>query len=466
MGLYKRNQIPELLEKIEKKTPCQVYLCFGERYLCRQAAAQLEEKLLAGGGSVHSIDGTAEDGTRLLSRLLSLTILPGRQVYRVADTTLFHSREVGEQIWDKACKAMEGGKKEAAGRYLSTLLRIGSVTSQSNTPFTDISGAQWPKLFGFPQPEKDLRWADELIGPQRTDSPTARDPVDKLMAAIEQGLPPHNLLLLMAEHVDKRKKLFTHIKKFGEIIDCSVAEGSSRAAVQQQKEVIREMVTATLAKMNKTIEPQALELLFERVGFHPVGAVLEIEKLALYADERQKITRSDLEQMVGRTREDAIFELTEALGNDNPGRLMTVLDHLLDDGIHPLAIIASLRNHLRRMLIFKALQERKTPTWSPRLTSGDFQKMYLPALKETGLWPDLLKAHPYALYVGFNKASKLSEGNLKKGLFLLLEAEFKLKGSPVPGRIVIEELLFSLTMLYLAPAAQQRMLDGHDLKTV
>lgn len=81
------------------------------------------------------------------------------------------------------------------------------------------------------------------------------------------------------------------------------------------------------------------------------------------------------------------------------------------------------------------------------MSSNDFQKIYLPALKETGVWPDLLKGHPYALYVGFNKASQQSSGNLKKALTLLLEAEFKLKGSPIPGRIVIEELLLSLMKL-------------------
>lgn len=446
MGLHKRAEIGALLEKIAQGERCQVYLCFGERYLCRQAAEQLEERLLAGGGAVHSLDGAVEDGSRLLSRLLSLTLLPGLQVYRVTDTTLFHSREVGEQLWDKACKARENDKPRVAVRYLSSLLQLGSVSVQTPAVFSDISVDQWPKLFGFPHPGQNLSWADELLGGIERQPANAKNPVDKLMTAIKAGLPPHNLLLLTAEHVDKRKKLFTLIKKHGEIIDCSVAEGSSRAAVQQQKEVIREMVQAVLAKMNKTIEPQALETLFERVGFHPVGAVLEIEKIALYVDERQRISRDDVDQMVGRTREDAIFELTEALGNNNPARVMTVLAHLLSDAVHPLAIIASLRNYLRRLLIFRSLQNRETPPWSA-MSSNDFQKIYLPALKETGAWPDLLKGHPYALYVGFNKASQQSSGNLKKALTLLLEAEFKLKGSPIPGRIVIEELLLSLMKL-------------------
>ncbi len=466
MGLHKRTELEPLLEKIRQGERRQVYLFFGERYLCRQAAQQLEKCLLSAcGGSVHALDGSAEDISRLLARLLSLTLLPGLQIYQVTDTSLFHSREVGEQIWNKACKAMQNDKTQAASRYLVSLLHLGSVTMGSSNVFSDISSSQWPKLFGFPHPGQDLGWADELIGEHQVPTAASKDPVEKLMHSIKEGLPDNNLLLLTAEHVDKRKKLFTHIKKHGEIIDCSVAEGSSRAALNQQKTVIREMVNTTLTRMNKTIEPGALDMLFERVGFHPVGAVLEVEKLALFADEKDRITSRDVDQMVGRTREDAIFQLTEALGNNKAAQVMITLDHLLSDGVHALAIIASLRNYLRRLLIFKSLQQRQEPTWSARMSSNDFQNIYLPALKETGLWPELLKGHPYGLYVGFGKASRFTIENLKRSLGLLLEAEFRLKGSPVPSRIVIEDLLLSLLELNRPTAARKQGLDKHHLKT-
>jgi len=445
MGLIKRSAMGPLLDAVRSGERKQVYLFFGERYLCRQAVEQLEEALQKGQqGSVHGLDGSVEDASRLLSRLLSFTLLPGLQIYRVVDATLFHSKEVGEQIWDKACRAHQDGKDQAAGRHLKNLLRLGSVSGDGRTIFSDIAAGQWSKLFGFAHPGEDLSWADRLVPPGELPAAGAKAPLDKLMAAIADGLPATNVLILTAEHVDKRKKLFTHIKKHGEIIDCSVADGSSRAAVQQQKDVIREMAQTALKKMDKTIDPAALEMLFERVGFHPVGAVLEVEKLALYTDERQRITREDVDRMVGRTREDAIFELTEALGNGDLAAALVTLDHLLNDGVHGLAIVASLRNYLRRMLIFNSLQNRSQPSWSPSMQSNEFQNSYLPALKETGVWPELLKGHPYALYMGFRKASQMQSDALKKSLSMLLDAEFRLKGSPVPLRIVLEELLASL----------------------
>jgi len=117
-------------------------------------------------------------------------------------------------------------------------------------------------------------------------------------------------------------------------------------------------------------------------------------------------------------------------------------------------------------LIIKALQSLDKPIWSVQMPSSEFQQIYLPALKETGAWPELLKTHPYALYMGFGKAAHLEQETLIRSLSLLLEAEFKLKGSPVPGRIVLEELLISLVRLLRPAATRMQNLAERRLKTL
>ena len=204
------------------------------------------------------------------------------------------------------------------------------------------------------------------------------------------------------------------------------------------------MARKTLAEFNKTIEKEAFERLFERIGFHPVAVVTEMEKLALYTGERPKITIDDLDTMVARTREDAVFELTEALGNKSLKNSMIIVNHLISDGIHSLAILASIRNYLRKLLIFRSMQSELTPVWKPTMNASEFQNSYLPDLKATGKWPDLLKGHPYALFMGFKKASEFSTQGLKDSLSLLLSAEYRLKGAPIPPIVVLEELLLSL----------------------
>ena len=349
-------------------------------------------------------------------------------------------------MWDKAVKAWENKKEKNGAKHLAGLLSIGGISEPGPTLFSDISPSQWQKLFGFSHPGKDLAWADRLMAEHQELllAATKEDASQRFCDAVAQGFPAANILILSAEHVDKRKKLFTQIKKHGEIIDCSVTLGASKAAVKEQEDVVREMALKTLKEFGKTIEPQALKLLFERVGFHPVAVVMEMEKLALYVDDRPRITVDDLNLMVSRTREDAVFELTEALGKRDLAGALTILNNLLSDGVHSLAILASLRNYLRKLLAFRAIQSTASPVWRTGMSASEFQNKYLPAIKDTGEWPELLKGHPYGLFMSFNKAAEFKTGNLKRSLSLLLEAEFRLKGAPIPHYIVLEELLMSL----------------------
>ena len=78
------------------------------------------------------------------------------------------------------------------------------------------------------------------------------------------------------------------------------------------------------------------------------------------------------------------------------------------------------------------------------MNAGHFQKVYLPALKERGEWSDMLKGHPYALFMSFSKAQEFSCTVLKSWLALLLQAEFRLKGAPLPPDLVLEELFLTL----------------------
>ena len=78
---------------------------------------------------------------------------------------------------------------------------------------------------------ENLAWADNLL----TESGEAAkinkvDLVDRYIEAFDKGLPAGNILLLTAETVDKRQRLFTYIKKKGTIVDCSVAAGANAAA--------------------------------------------------------------------------------------------------------------------------------------------------------------------------------------------------------------------------------------------
>ncbi len=457
MALIKRTELPGHLKDLKDGPPLQIYLCLGERYLGREAADLLQQAILSGApGTVHSIDGDQEDPSQTLAKLNSFSLLPGRQIFRVSDSRIFHSKTVALAIWNKAVQAKDAGRPDSARRSLRSLLQLAAIGPGSASAFSEIAADQWQKLFSFAKPSENLAWADDLVagtGAAEPSSDKAAGITGKYIAAFEKGLPSPNILILTAEEADRRQRLFTAIKKHGLVIDCAVAEGSGAAAQSEQKDILREMVQKTLKEFGKKIEPRAFDIFFERVGFHPVAVVMETEKLALYAGDRPLITIGDLDEMVGRSREDALFELTDAFGKRQPGRTLTILGRLQDNGTHGLAILSTMRNYLRKLMIFRSLQFRSQPLWHKGMNARQFQSDYLPALKESGEWPELLKGHPYALYMSFTTAAEYSCTTLKHWPTLLLQAEYRLKGSPLPQRLVLEELF--LTMLGEKPAGRQ-----------
>jgi DNA polymerase-3 subunit delta len=266
--------------------------------------------------------------------------------------------------------------------------------------------------------------------------------------AFEAGIPRYNILILLAEAVDKRKRLYKYIQKHGVILDLTVDPGSSAAAKRDQDKILKELLHSTIAKYGKDIEPQTIPVFLERVGFHPVAAVMEAEKLALYVGDREIITRKDVDAIIGRTREEALFELTEAVTSGKLADGLRILDHLQASGVHGLAILATLRNHIRKLLLVRSLQELKTPAYTKQLSFPIFQTSYLPKLKEEREeWTNLLwKSHPYALFMLFRQAALFRCEDLQEGLQELLTAEYRMKSSSIDSRLIMDSLLFNLML--------------------
>jgi DNA polymerase-3 subunit delta len=449
MPLYTRENLPVLLAQ-PATGQSQVYLLFGERYLCQNAADQLEKALLQAGGIVHPIDGDQENLAATLAKLRSYSLLPGRQVYRVTDTRLFLSKQVAKNIWDRALKAHTDNKSEQAGRALRALMQSGGL--DPNAPDNDLetlAATEWQHCFGFAKPSGDVSWTRSYLANAQgqsaaKSSASPEDPAELLSQALASGIPASNILILLAEEVDKRKKLFKLFKDEQTVIDLSVESGAGAKAQKEQKAVLQELLQQTLKEQDKTIASGLADLLFERVGFHPVAVVMELRKLMLFLGDRKQITRDDLDLLVGRTRQEALFELTAALTRRDREQALAIGDRLQENGIHPLAVVATLRNFVRGLLLFRALQEQPGLQFQPTMSAAGFQQHCLPRLKERELWKKELSGHPFALYMQFKSAANYSLPVLSGWMKLLLEAEFRLKGSPIAAATVLQHLLLSM----------------------
>jgi DNA polymerase III delta subunit len=388
MPVYQRKDFPRLLKEIKEGHAHQVYLLHGERFLCREATDELISHLLPDDRKkdqqLRNIDGEQENSADLISQLRTYNLFGGRLVFRVSDARVFD--------------AMNREGQAAKGQ-----------------------GASPP--------------------------PAGQGEGEHLAAVLEAGLPAANILVLVSEAVDKRRRLYKYIENHGVILDLAVEKGSSAAARKDQENLLRELAVRSFSALGKKIEPRALSVLLERVGFHPVAVVIESEKLALHAGENQVVTQEDLDLMLGRTREEALYELTEAVGGRDLETALLILRRLQESQLHGLVIIAGLRNFLKKLLLIRAYQELEKPCYQRGMAFSFFQQGYLPQLKASCTeWPSLLAGHPFVLYKIFCQAEKLSASYLRKALARLLEAEYRLKSSRLPDRLILEDYLFQLLL--------------------
>ena len=215
MTIIKRTEFESALQERTPLPESQMFLFFGERYLCQTAAENLIERLLQEKpGALNSVDGDQEDPNQTLARLVSYSLLPGRQIYRVTDSRIFHSKTIISKIWDKALKSYENNRPDPAKKSLHAMIQAAGITIANADTLSQIPGPEWKKVFGFEKPEGDLSWADAILFQSRDEAKqTSASLVDQYITALDKGFPGGNILILTAETVDKRQRLFTYLKK-------------------------------------------------------------------------------------------------------------------------------------------------------------------------------------------------------------------------------------------------------------
>jgi len=222
MSVYKRQEIPKLFDAIKQGVTAPVYLLFGERYLCRNAAQELIDHLLPEkqrqATSLQHIDGDQEDVNRTLNLLKTFSLFPGRKIFWVTDTKLFYSKGVAKNVWDRACEKNDRNEPGQALRYILQMLNLAAVSPHeiAEENIASLSAARWKSLFGFSKPQGDLSWVQDLLADMPADASPAKGPETDAAAmyalAFEAGIPRDNILVLLAEAADKRKRLYKYIQ--------------------------------------------------------------------------------------------------------------------------------------------------------------------------------------------------------------------------------------------------------------
>jgi DNA polymerase-3 subunit delta len=178
------------------------------------------------------------------------------------------------------------------------------------------------------------------------------------------------------------------------------------------------------SRHGKAITQPAAALLLDLVGSEMGLLDQELLKLAVYVGDRQRIDVDDVHKLVGRSRDENVFKIMEAVGTGDSKTALTMLVRLLDGGEEPLRLLGALASQLRRL----AQAARLTLSGRPLGV----------AIEDAGVLPFNRKAAEGQLkYLGRKRAVQLYDW--------LLEVNLGQRGgSALPPRTLLERLVVRL----------------------
>ncbi len=260
------------------------------------------------------------------------------------------------------------------------------VVDGKTTPVGEI--VEQAGTFSFLCPKKVIALKNAPLFSVKTQageiSYTPKD-MDILSALVEKGLPDNHVLIITTDPPDRRKKLYKLILEHGMVVDCTVATGSRKADIEEQQTVLRDIASQTLSKTGKRLDPDGFAALVDQTGFNPEVFANAIEKLVAYVGASPRISTKDIRAVVHKDKKDPIFTLTNAVMDKDAATAITLLSGLFENGFHPLQILKTLENQLRKLLAVKCFTAglNNNRAGQPSLKNmpfNAFKQMLLPAV--------------------------------------------------------------------------------------
>ena len=300
-----------------------------------------------------------------------------------------------------------------------------------------------------------------------------------LSTLIEKGIPQKHTLVMTCSTLDKRKKIFKAIQTHGIIIDCTVSQGVRKADLDEQRGVLQEIAKNLLAASKKRMNAAAFNALLDQTGFNPELFAKNIEKLMAYTGTNPVIGLNDIRAVVIRDKKDPIFSLTNALLEKDAAKGLALLSSLFKEGFHPLQILKSLENQVRKLLMIKSFilsfSTSKAPQNFKRMNFNGFTQNMMPIIlaydektkkviaerddflspvnpsgkeKKKVVPTDLLLApnpkSPYPVFLTFQKSENFSLDELKDAIIALGDLDYQLKSSPIDAIVSIENFIITI----------------------
>lgn len=239
---------------------------------------------------------------------------------------------------------------------------------------------------------------------------------ESLLAGLDR-IAEEATLVLVAEQIDRRLKLWQRLLKKAELISAEAPPPRDRRAWLAQE----------CRRRRLEVGPDALEFIVQ-VGLGDLTqAVMLIEKADLYLNERRELSMETIEACASGASPVRIFECAEAIGARDWSRAFSILQSLWTAQESPLAIMALMARHFR--ILLKALELKHQ--WNHR---QDMARA--------------LGVPPFAVSRYLDQAKRYGHEQLTSLWKHFLQTDRALKSSPGKKEWIFESLLWKLRQQY------------------
>jgi DNA polymerase III subunit delta len=238
-----------------------------------------------------------------------------------------------------------------------------------------------------------------------------REEIVEALGKYFESPAPFSVLLFEAATMDRRQRYSKLLAEHALFVELTIGgESAASLATQMAKDCGAE------------IERDAALLLADILNSEPSRMRIEIEKLATYVETGQRITTSNVEELVVAARKNTVWELADMLATRRRDSALAFLDNLLREGEEPIGLVGGITWMYRKLIEARDL---------PAGTSG-FQ-----AARTLGM-------NPAAAETAVRQAHRIPKKDLLAGLVALAEADSQLKSSNPNPRALMEFLIVQL----------------------
>jgi len=444
-----------ILREIGQGRPAPSYLLWGEDFLVREALDKIVAALVPEADrsfNLFFMEPEQTDIDRLCDELTQVPLLPGNKVVAVRQAAFLQAdRQAAADYLRKAREYLETDPLRAAREFMIFLEMAGwALDDLRDNGWRRLGDEEWDRTGAGDQDEDREKWLPRLLEfcvaqqilPQRRKTDPAR-----LEELLRSGLPAGNILVLTAAGIDKRKRLVRILTETGKVLQFAAARGESR-----QQSLLMAKTKEILARSGKSLTPEAWQMLGRKTGFELTAATQAIETLTVYTGDRREIGPEDVAQVIGKTKEDHVFDLTAALGDKAAPEALRVLRELItEQGVQPLVVLAMLVREIRFLLHARIyINSGRIKSWRPGLDYDRFQMKTLPEIRtltgdreEKGEVGELADEKPYVIYQACRRAHRFADAALIKCLQELARLDVQMKTTGRNPHLMLENFILS-----------------------